>query len=75
MGNIGVGTTRTVSKMYQCCNRHRFFTNGTNDQYSKLFTMTEDPDVTLLELSAVIYLCSEGYSRKDILDILRREVV
>lgn len=66
---------RSKNKMYDCCIRHNFFTRGSSDQYQKMFDMVDDPNVSIVEIAAVVWICSDGYTRDEILNILRKEIV
>lgn len=68
-------TLRSKNKMYDCCVRHNFFTRGSNDQYQDMFDMVDDPNVSIVELAAVVWICSEGYTRDEVLNILRKEII
>ncbi len=61
--------------MYDCCVRHNFFTRGSNDQYQDMFDMVDDPNVSIVELASVVWICSEGYTRDEVLNILRKEII
>ena len=47
-----------VSELYALCNKERFFTCGTCQQYNKMFALAKD-GISQMELSLIIYLCSE----------------
>ena len=61
-----------VNLMYSLCNRYQWFTCGTCSQYEKLFDMVRE-GWRAKDLALVIYICSEGYSEKQILSVLKRE--
>lgn len=46
------------SNVYELCNKHRWFTQGTKEQYCKMFRMV-DVEVPIEEIAAVIWLCSD----------------
>lgn len=51
------------------CIRNRYFTCGTNDQYSKMFDMTETNQFTARDVAIAIWECSD--SMADFNKILR----
>ena len=42
------------------CIRNRYFTCGTNDQYSKMFDMTETDQFTARDVAIAIWECSDS---------------
>lgn len=55
----------TVSEIRDLCIKNRWFTNGDNEQYNKLFDLVEW-DRPLSELALVIWLCSDRKSKFEI---------
>lgn len=60
------------SNVYELCNKHRWFTQGTKEQYYKMFRMV-DVEVPIEEIAAVIWLCSDvsEWSKEEILTELQ----
>ena len=56
------------NNVYELCNKHRWFTQGTKEQYCKMFRMV-DVEVPIEEIAAVIWLCSDEskWSKEEIL--------
>ena len=52
--------------MYRLCNQHKWFTAGSNEQYEKLFQLVDD-GATPDQLALVIWVCSDGFTYKEIL--------
>jgi len=46
-----------VGELYTLCNKERFFTCGSCEQYDKMFALAKD-GITQMELSQLLYLCS-----------------
>lgn len=61
-----------VQKVYSLCNRYQWFTHGTNTQYERMFDMVREKRKTK-DIALVIFICSEGYTEKQIYDILKSE--
>ena len=59
--------------VYELCNKHQWFTEGYNEQYSKMFRMV-DEKAPVEEIATVIWLCTneEKWCRRDILEELRK---
>lgn len=56
-----------------CCIRNEWFTEGTNEQYDKLFHANEN-GATLDEVGTIIWVCSEQkWDRGSIIAILEQE--
>ena len=55
--------------LYRLCNEKKYFTCGTNEQYEKLFELNT-LDTSIIEIATIIWICSEEYSRKDIINEL-----
>lgn len=57
----------SFDEMYQLCNKNQWFTDGSNEQYSKLFQALEEgcPEK---EIVTIIWVCSDGekWCRRDI---------
>lgn len=65
----------SVEALYGLCNKHRWFTCGTNMQYEKMFDMLRDGS-PLEEIALVIWLCSdEDVDRDEVLHELKAAVV
>ena len=47
-------------ELYRICNKEQFFTNGSINQYNKLFQINENESgqVTVKDLALIIYICS-----------------
>ena len=60
--------------LWRLCNKHQWFTCGTNKQYDKLFYANEN-GATIEEIATIIWLCSddEKWCRRDILNELKLE--
>ena len=61
----------TTTTLYQLCNRHNWFTCGTNSQYDKLFDLARE-GATLEDLTMAIWICSDNVDRADVLNILKK---
>ena len=48
----------TRDRLYKLCNKHRWFTAGSNRQYAELFDLV-DAKATTHEIAMVIWICSE----------------
>lgn len=46
------------SNVYELCNKHRWFTEGTEKQFRKMIRMI-DVEVPIEEIATVIWLCSD----------------
>jgi hypothetical protein len=57
-------------QLYEFCNRHRYFTSGSNIQYEELFAMNED-GASMRELAFCIWFCSDPDNRKTSTEILQ----
>ena len=63
--------------MYEFCNKYQYFTSGTIKQYQAFFDRAKNApkEVTLKqylsELSAIIWICSDG---KDDIDTIRKNL-
>lgn len=55
-------------ELYGLCNRKRYFTGGTNEQYKKMFEMVEDETFTARDIATAIYIAS---TNKDFTEILK----
>lgn len=53
------------------CINHNWFTCGSNAQYEKLFYANE-MGASIEEIATIIWLCSEGAERRDILYALQK---
>lgn len=62
----------SIDKLYYLCNKYGWFTNGDKFQYDLLFNECK-VGASLERLATFIYVCSRGYSERDILTILRQE--
>lgn len=66
----------TINKLrlHQLCNEKQWFTEGTNEQYTRLF-YANDMRCPVEELATIIWLCSdtEKWCRRDILQVLKNE--
>lgn len=62
----------SIEKLYYLCNKYQWFANGDRLQYDLLFTECKN-GASLERLATFIYVCSRGYSEKDILKILQQE--
>lgn len=62
----------STEKLYYLCNKYQWFTNGDICQYEMLFDECRK-GASLERLAFFIYICSIGYSEKEILETLKRE--
>ena len=74
-GNDKMSTQYTVTypeDLRQLCIKNKWFTEGTNEQYVKLFYANEH-GCPIEEIATIIWLCSdaEKWCRRDILAALR----
>lgn len=60
--------------LWRLCNKHQWFTCGSNSQYDKLFYANEN-GATIEEIATIIWLCSddEKWCKRDILNELKLE--
>lgn len=58
--------------VYELCNKYRWFTQGTTEQYNKMFRMVEEKE-PIEEIATVIWLCSDEneWSKREILTELQ----
>ena len=49
-----------VQKIYNLCNRERYFTCGSNRQYDLMFTMAKMPEMSTRDIAIIIFTCSDG---------------
>ena len=49
-----------VQKIYNLCNRERYFTCGSNRQYDLMFTMAKMPEMSTMDIAIMIFTCSDG---------------
>lgn len=56
----------------ELCNKYRWFTQGTTEQYNKMFRMVEEK-APIEEVATVIWLCTDEdkWCRRDILAELK----
>lgn len=62
----------STDKLYHLCNKYKWFTNGDNKQYRKLFERCKQ-GASLETLATIIWICSDGYDEQLILNILKKE--
>ncbi len=62
----------TVNELHRVCNKYNFFTEGTNEQYSKLFDTVREDAQDIGKIALIIWVCSEQ-SYKDIYNTLVNE--
>lgn len=55
----------STDRVYRLCNEKRYFTSGTNSQYTELFKMVYD-DKPIHDIALVIWICSKGYTVEEI---------
>ena len=55
----------STDRVYRLCNEKRYFTSGTNDQYTEMFKMVYD-DKPIHDIALVIWICSKGYTFEEI---------
>ncbi|MCD7866760.1 MAG: hypothetical protein LUG62_00840 [Clostridiales bacterium] len=48
------------------CIKNRWFTNGSNEQYDKMFALNADENYALKDLALVIWMCSDDIPYSDI---------
>lgn len=49
-----------TQKIYNLCNRERYFTCGSNRQYDLMFTMAKMPEMSTRDIAIMIFTCSGG---------------
>ena len=49
-----------VQKIYNLCNRERYFTCGSNHQYDLMFAMAKMPEMSTRDIAIMIFTCSDG---------------
>lgn len=60
----------TIIKVYELCNKHRWFTHGTNSQYDRMFDMVRQ-SFPVHDIATAIWICSDPeWSVKEIESIL-----
>ena len=70
MKNYSVTTTENL---WRLCNKHKWFTCGSNTQYEKLFYANKN-GCPIEEIATIIWLCSsDDWCRRDILSVLTEE--
>lgn len=62
----------SVEQLYYLCNKYQWYTSGDTFQYELLFNECKN-GAPIERLATFIYVCSRGYSEKDILKILEKE--
>jgi len=62
----------TTSRLRQLCIDNNWFHSGDITQYEKLFYANEN-NFSITEIALIIWLCSDGHERKDILQKLLQE--
>ncbi len=62
----------STDKLYRICNKYQWFTSGSINQYDKLFERNKD-GTSLQTLATIIWICFNGYSENEILQILKKE--
>lgn len=62
----------STDKLYRTCNKYQWFTSGSINQYEKLFERNKE-GTSLQTLATIIWICSNGYSENEILQILQKE--
>lgn len=71
-------TTHTISldndNLRMICIRNNYFTAGDCDMYRKLFQANDD-GASLDDLATIIWVCSSGVSRREVLEALNREAL
>ena len=55
--------------LYRICNEKQYFTDGSNEQYDKLFELNRQ-NISIIELATIIWICSDGKKRTDIFNEL-----
>lgn len=58
--------------VYELCNKYRWFTQGTTEQYNKMFRMVEEKE-PIEEIATIIAFCTDEdkWCRRDILTELK----
>ena len=49
-----------TQKIYNLCNRERYFTCGSNRQYDLMFSMAKMPEMSTRDIAVMIFTCSDG---------------
>ena len=63
------------NKVYNTCVKYNLFTDGSGYQYDKLFEyITGNENVSIDDISLMVWLCSEDISREEILEIFTKEL-
>lgn len=62
------------TKLRQLCIDNNWFTNGDNNQYSKLFEVNAKEGTLLRDLTNIIWVCSTNATWEEIDTKLREEV-
>ena len=65
-------TKISTDKLYYLCNKYQWYTSGDTFQYELLFNECKI-GAPIERLATFIYVCSRGYSEKEILAILKKE--
>lgn len=60
----------TPGELRSLCIRRNWFTQGSNSQYEKFFYANEE-GCPLEEIATIIWLCSDDWCRRDILEELK----
>ncbi len=62
----------STNKLYSLSNKYQWFTNGDIRQYRLLFELNEQ-GASLEKLATIIWICSKGYTKNEILKTLQKE--
>ena len=62
----------STERLHYLCNKYQWFTNGDCIQYEMLFEGNKE-GASLETLATIIWICSTGWDKRDILKILQEE--
>ena len=71
----------TTMDVYGLCNKHQWFTCGTNRQYEKMFDYVNDEEIfasstdKIRKLATMIWICSDGFSEEEIYNALYKKAL
>lgn len=58
--------------VYSLCNKHNWFTGGTNTQYNRMFDMVRQGKSTH-DIAVVIWICSDGKDKIGAIERILKE--
>lgn len=71
----------TTMDVYGLCNKHQWFTCGTNRQYEKMFDYVREEKIVasatdkIRKLATIIWICSNDFSEEEIYNELYKKAL